>query len=792
MIDRSPLMLILYLCGITGFILTVGDVIDLSFQYYFIVLTFTSVLTAVFWFLYFFHNKLFIISSAIFTGLASIIIIPQIFSMSVELKALVIERQAPENLRINMFFIILLTALLTFLLFALEFVMRMHSILLALGIAIIITILLWGHTVSIPNLTLILIFEVGFSVLNMTDKHSGKNVMSVNRKTKINMISSMTAAAIAVAALVPAFAVESGTEKKLFELADTADNYIKEAFANLTGNKTTDGVSNGVINRGNLYRTGKNQLKIYLNSLPESNIYLRGYTGKDYSDSNWSDAYGFTDESEMVSDIYSSPFRESFMNDLISSFFYLSGDERINIPDSFYYLMNNSSDPISEMYFMLSRSSTLNDKYFMESNVLGNPYLEIAPEQEDSGYIINDIATDIYISNLTNKDADTVYIPYYSRDSKARVLSSSKNFGDGYYRNIILTTEEINAYYWALNAVYLKFRNLYQDTIKKEYVNYSPDTPELENYCKQTPLTGLNEITTYILVTLNNHAVYTPTPGNTPYGKDVIDYFLFENGKGYCVHFASAAALMYRMYGIPARYVTGYVAKPSDFSADEDYDGYYSTLLTDYSAHAWVEIFLKNYGWVPVEVTPAEDGSMVTEYPGYDMASARDIMNEHGWHFRDDLVTDTTHSGTDNNSTEEEGSASGSWFIWITPVACIAVCIAVILIRRKRILNKLGTMSCRRLFDRLIRTLHFGGYLKEYTGSEKDFAEKLAECCASLSIEQTERLIEIMLAENYSDTLASKEERDFIENLCRMAAMDIYKKTFFLKKPIFKFIKVYV
>ena len=98
MIDRSPLMLILYLCGITGFILTVGDVIDLSFQYYFIVLTFTSILTAVFWFLYFFHNKLFIISSAIFTGLASIIIIPQIFSMSVELKALALEIARLRNI----------------------------------------------------------------------------------------------------------------------------------------------------------------------------------------------------------------------------------------------------------------------------------------------------------------------------------------------------------------------------------------------------------------------------------------------------------------------------------------------------------------------------------------------------------------------------------------------------------------------------------------------------------------------------------------------------------------------
>ena len=51
---------------------------------------------------------------------------------------------------------------------------------------------------------------------------------------------------------------------------------------------------------------------------------------------------------------------------------------------------------------------------------------------------------------------------------------------------------------------------------------------------------------------------YTLSPGTTPEGRDFVDYFLFENHKGYCVHFASTAVALLRSQGIPARYAEGY------------------------------------------------------------------------------------------------------------------------------------------------------------------------------------------------------------------------------------------
>ena len=116
-----------------------------------------------------------------------------------------------------------------------------------------------------------------------------------------------------------------------------------------------------------------------------------------------------------------------------------------------------------------------------------------------------------------------------------------------------------------------------------------------------------------------------PPPGRAPVNEDVVEYFLFENHKGYCVHFASAATLMYRALGFPARYASGYAVQPSDFVRQED--GVWRAQVTDESAHAWTEIFLEDYGWTPVEVTPASDGNYSTSYPGVDTEALEEIIS---------------------------------------------------------------------------------------------------------------------------------------------------------------------
>lgn len=101
---------------------------------------------------------------------------------------------------------------------------------------------------------------------------------------------------------------------------------------------------------------------------------------------------------------------------------------------------------------------------------------------------------------------------------------------------------------------------------------------------------------------LGRQAVYNLDAGNNPAGTDFVEYFLFETREGYCVHFASAAVLALRYFGIPARYVAGYCVSPSEFTASAE--GGYTAVLTGKHAHAWAEVYLDSMGWVPVEMTP--------------------------------------------------------------------------------------------------------------------------------------------------------------------------------------------
>jgi transglutaminase-like putative cysteine protease len=71
--------------------------------------------------------------------------------------------------------------------------------------------------------------------------------------------------------------------------------------------------------------------------------------------------------------------------------------------------------------------------------------------------------------------------------------------------------------------------------------------------------------------------------------------FLFDTRTGYCQQFAGAYAVMARAVGLPARVAVGFT--PGQLGPD----GLYHVLALD--AHAWPEVWLGRYGWVPFEPT---------------------------------------------------------------------------------------------------------------------------------------------------------------------------------------------
>ena len=83
-----------------------------------------------------------------------------------------------------------------------------------------------------------------------------------------------------------------------------------------------------------------------------------------------------------------------------------------------------------------------------------------------------------------------------------------------------------------------------------------------------------------------------------PSGKDPLTYFLLEKPPAHCEYFASGAALLLRLSGVPCRYVTGFVVAERN-----NYGDYWVARNRD--AHAWVEAFDPDQGWTIVEATPA-------------------------------------------------------------------------------------------------------------------------------------------------------------------------------------------
>lgn len=138
----------------------------------------------------------------------------------------------------------------------------------------------------------------------------------------------------------------------------------------------------------------------------------------------------------------------------------------------------------------------------------------------------------------------------------------------------------------------------------EEYRKY-PDELEnmLETLCGDWKNASFSEVSRGISSELSERAVYDTEPGATPEGRDFVEYFLMENHKGFCVHFATAAVLMYRYCGYTARYAEGYAVPAASFRENDS--GGYEAQITAEMGHAWCQVYDgQTEEWTDMEHTP--------------------------------------------------------------------------------------------------------------------------------------------------------------------------------------------
>jgi transglutaminase-like putative cysteine protease len=83
----------------------------------------------------------------------------------------------------------------------------------------------------------------------------------------------------------------------------------------------------------------------------------------------------------------------------------------------------------------------------------------------------------------------------------------------------------------------------------------------------------------------------------TFHSRQPVAEFLFEKKRGYCQYFASAAAVLLRLEGVPCRYVTGFNIQEDNRQGDH-------YVVREMDAHAWIEAYAPGRGWLELDPTP--------------------------------------------------------------------------------------------------------------------------------------------------------------------------------------------
>lgn len=307
---------------------------------------------------------------------------------------------------------------------------------------------------------------------------------------------------------------------------------------------------------------------------------------------------------------------------------------------------------------------------------------------------------------------------------------------------------------------------------------------------------------------------YSLSPGKVPEDASPLSYFLEKSKKGFCVHFATAATLAYRLCSIPARYVEGYAIAPEEFK--EQKDGTYKAEVTDAMAHAWCETFDDNYGWIVREHTPGYTGRS-DKSGGVSSANTNVPETTDGVKKDENPVSQaesqtkpqTKPQVTTENKTEVSkdtksnyGSKKDEVFVEkngaIKPIECILLIVLLLVVvlvqakirHKKKIasfMRKKGNVAVTCMFAEMCRICMWCGVSKEKMSDEK-FVEEIKKKFPQLSEAEWQWIYECAKMAAFGPNRVDIEDRKRMYNLYRKFRSEILKNQKGLKKVIFLYL----
>jgi transglutaminase-like putative cysteine protease len=241
-------------------------------------------------------------------------------------------------------------------------------------------------------------------------------------------------------------------------------------------------------------------------------------------------------------------------------------------------------------------------------------------------------------------------------------------------------------------------------------------------------------------------------------GMKVIAAFLAAKA-GYCIHFASAMAVMARSLGIPSRIAVGFLPGTEQPGT---VDGRTAFTVTSHNLHAWPELYFDGIGWTRFEPTVGRG-----DVPAYADAASPDVP-----------VPVNTATATPNSSATPRASApsaprpydranqpgsSGSRFSPIGPVVVLILALAAIggvllapavfreSVRRRRMRDlRSGSAPALTGWREAIQTAEDLGIPVPDTATAREAADLFASASGSASREAIDRLRVAVERESYS------------------------------------------
>jgi len=466
--------------------------------------------------------------------------------------------------------------------------------------------------------------------------------------------------------------IENAKENVLEFLEDFS---FEDFFDNLNGDDNDSNIATGGLNQGTLGRVDRLQLSdstaltVTLQGNVKGNIYIRDYLSSDYySGSKTSD--GLSQWGNIL---------DSNIRNLASA---------VDDEDAFRKLANLQYDIIKygmDIYAMgydlgtirinAPLYSNIYQPYYLKTVSNVNEHLQISllspvEKTDDSNEYQFYFAYRTGGTKLPPETLSRIGNSYLSQEGMESIKDIQERYEEGVYQNYMTVPD-------ALGTFRSTFGNLKFDSLS-DCVDY------INNY-----FSGFE---------------YTLSPGATPSGEDFVEWFLFEQRKGYCSYFATAATLMLREFGYPARYVEGYMFNTSGV-ADGNPNSLHKYNVSDKAAHAWTEVYVDDFGWVVLEFTPSSGiGERDDAVNGVETVTEETTTpdNEETTTNREPETTSKekpAEKETEKKEPDKNAGRTGKalkhaivWVIYAVAAAAIPLAVCIIGYRRKRKLGKISQL----------------------------------------------------------------------------------------------------